>query len=208
MQTKPESSARVFVLFRCSLDRRDVNGSHQGRMRRPLSPPGVILMRRRRNVAAKLGRLECTKGTSPSQVCCNNQHIIMSSLHSTRILLRHFTPKISSRSISTNSQITRRFAHPSSLRATYLPSRRIQHLLPHRAFSASIARREKASSPSSNTEPQKADVPSYDLTFTCKKCTTRSTHRVSKQGYHNGTVLITCPGCKNRHLIADHLKVS
>jgi protein import protein ZIM17 len=50
-------------------------------------------------------------------------------------------------------------------------------------------------------------VPAYELTFTCKKCTTRSSHRVSKQGYHHGTVLITCPGCKNRHLISDHLKV-
>jgi len=45
------------------------------------------------------------------------------------------------------------------------------------------------------------------MTFTCKKCTTRSSHRISKQGYHHGTVLIACPGCKNRHLIADHLKI-
>lgn len=30
---------------------------------------------------------------------------------------------------------------------------------------------------------------------------------MTKQAYHGGTVLITCPGCKNRHLIADHLKV-
>jgi len=45
------------------------------------------------------------------------------------------------------------------------------------------------------------------MTFTCKKCTTRSSHRLSKQGYHHGTVLIACPGCKNRHLIADHLKI-
>ena len=51
-------------------------------------------------------------------------------------------------------------------------------------------------------------VPAYDLTFTCKNCLSRSTHRVSKQGFYKGTVLITCPGCKNRHLISDHLKVS
>ncbi|GAO49700.1 hypothetical protein G7K_3846-t1 [Saitoella complicata NRRL Y-17804] len=49
-------------------------------------------------------------------------------------------------------------------------------------------------------------VPKYELTFTCKKCSNRSSHHVSKQAYHNGTVLITCPGCRNRHLIADHLK--
>ncbi|GME40790.1 Signal recognition particle [Neofusicoccum parvum] len=45
------------------------------------------------------------------------------------------------------------------------------------------------------------------MTFTCKVCTTRSSHKVSKQGYHHGTVLISCPGCKNRHLISDHLKI-
>lgn len=50
-------------------------------------------------------------------------------------------------------------------------------------------------------------VPAYEMTFTCKKCQTRSSHRVSKQGYYHGTVLITCPGCKNRHLISDHLKI-
>lgn len=55
-------------------------------------------------------------------------------------------------------------------------------------------------------EPRE-EVPSYEMTFTCKACSTRSSHRMSKQGYHHGTILITCPGCKNRHLIADHLKV-
>lgn len=45
------------------------------------------------------------------------------------------------------------------------------------------------------------------MTFTCRVCVDRSTHRITKQGYHHGTILITCPGCKNRHLISDHLKV-
>jgi protein import protein ZIM17 len=66
--------------------------------------------------------------------------------------------------------------------------------------------------PSTSTTPpesrlERDQVPAYELTFTCKVCSTRSSHRISKQGYHNGTVLISCPGCKNRHLISDHLKV-
>lgn len=68
------------------------------------------------------------------------------------------------------------------------------------------------SPPKTSTEPPESrldrdNVPAYELTFTCKQCSTRSSHRVSKQGYHHGTVLISCPGCKNRHLISDHLKV-
>jgi protein import protein ZIM17 len=51
------------------------------------------------------------------------------------------------------------------------------------------------------------DTPSYELTFTCKPCLKRSTHRISKQGYHRGSVLITCPQCKNRHVISDHLQM-
>ncbi len=51
------------------------------------------------------------------------------------------------------------------------------------------------------------DVPSYHLSFTCKPCLHRSRHRITKQGYHYGTVLVTCPSCKSRHVIADHLKV-
>lgn len=49
--------------------------------------------------------------------------------------------------------------------------------------------------------------PVYQLTFTCKPCNYRSAHEISKHGYHTGTVLITCPECKNRHVISDHLKV-
>jgi len=62
--------------------------------------------------------------------------------------------------------------------------------------------------PRSTPSTPPAEKPTYELTFTCKPCSTRSTHRVSKQGYHHGSVLICCPGCKNRHVISDHLGVS
>lgn len=56
-------------------------------------------------------------------------------------------------------------------------------------------------------EARKAEQPGYDLTFTCNKCMERSTHRISKHGYHYGTILINCPGCRNKHLISDHLGI-
>ncbi|KAG5364913.1 hypothetical protein CKK34_3741 [Yarrowia sp. E02] len=56
-------------------------------------------------------------------------------------------------------------------------------------------------------EPAGEVTPMYQISFTCKRCDTPSTHKMSHQAYHGGTVLVQCPGCKNRHLIADHLKI-
>ncbi|KAH8079702.1 DNL zinc finger-domain-containing protein [Filobasidium floriforme] len=49
--------------------------------------------------------------------------------------------------------------------------------------------------------------PKLSLTFTCSvdKCGERSTHEFAKRSYTKGIVIVQCPGCKNRHLIADHL---
>ncbi|KAI3404769.1 DNLZ [Candida oxycetoniae] len=43
------------------------------------------------------------------------------------------------------------------------------------------------------------------IEFTCNVCNDRSKHSMSKQAYEHGTVLIECPSCHNRHLIADNL---
>ena len=59
----------------------------------------------------------------------------------------------------------------------------------------------------STVKARKLVEPHYQLTFTCVPCTERSTHVVSKQGYHKGSVLITCPSCRNRHIISDHLNI-
>ncbi|KAF8519673.1 DNL zinc finger-domain-containing protein, partial [Gautieria morchelliformis] len=60
--------------------------------------------------------------------------------------------------------------------------------------------------PASNTQ-EKPHEPRLSLTFTCtvRDCSHRSTHEFSKASYERGVVLVQCPNCKNRHLIADHL---
>ncbi|KAA8644390.1 hypothetical protein EYZ11_002798 [Aspergillus tanneri] len=54
---------------------------------------------------------------------------------------------------------------------------------------------------------RRQEEPAYQITFTCKPCGHRSSHRMSKHGYHRGTVLIRCPSCLNRHVISDHLNI-
>mmetsp|Transcript_14465 Transcript_14465/g.21287 ORF Transcript_14465/g.21287 Transcript_14465/m.21287 type:complete len:193 (-) Transcript_14465:106-684(-) len=41
------------------------------------------------------------------------------------------------------------------------------------------------------------------LAFTCKICDHRNNHFINKVAYTEGVVIVKCPGCSNRHLIAD-----
>ena len=48
-------------------------------------------------------------------------------------------------------------------------------------------------------------APTMMIAFTCNVCGLRQSKSMSKKSYEEGVVLITCDGCKNRHLIADNL---
>lgn len=73
---------------------------------------------------------------------------------------------------------------------------------PMRPFCSSVWR-----SHASSQHTPEAVQPRLQLTFTCTvpQCGTRSTHEFTKHSYTKGIVLVQCPGCKNRHLIADNL---
>jgi len=71
----------------------------------------------------------------------------------------------------------------------------------------SSSRNESSLSTNTSTPLLEQMEPKLSLTFTCtvSDCGERSTHQFTKRAYQKGVVLVQCPGCKNRHLIADHL---
>ncbi|KAG8945633.1 hypothetical protein FRC04_000680 [Tulasnella sp. 424] len=86
--------------------------------------------------------------------------------------------------------------HPSaSLARSYSSS------LPARLHSTTSAAQEPVKQQQLNIEPR------LSLTFTCAvpDCNHRSTHEFTKRAYTRGLVIIQCPSCKNRHLIADNI---
>lgn len=63
-------------------------------------------------------------------------------------------------------------------------------------------------------DAQPADVPEANtnklnprkdlyMMFTCGRCDTRAVRGFSRQAYDNGVVIVTCPGCQVKHLVAD-----
>jgi hypothetical protein len=43
------------------------------------------------------------------------------------------------------------------------------------------------------------------MVFTCAKCETRGSRAFSREAYETGVVIVECPSCDSRHLVADHL---
>ncbi|EXJ76313.1 uncharacterized protein A1O5_00821 [Cladophialophora psammophila CBS 110553] len=105
------------------------------------------------------------------------------------------------------SQSVRAYSRLSSL-ASRTPQVWRQPYSPNRPFAPIKRYNSSLSVPGATPrQAEEQNEPSYELSFTCKPCLYRSTHRITKHGYHRGTVLVTCPSCKARHVIADHLKI-
>ena len=97
---------------------------------------------------------------------------------------------------------------PSLLRAAHSIPRPPKQPLRVSPESEAQAQANNASeAPASEGARPEANPAYYQLSFTCVPCGHRSHHNVSKQGYHTGSVLITCPSCRNRHVISDHLDI-
>ncbi|KAI9202736.1 DNL zinc finger-domain-containing protein [Polychytrium aggregatum] len=77
----------------------------------------------------------------------------------------------------------------------------------HYYSSSSSSSSSSPSSPASDSTSQPVGQVKAKMLigFTCKVCQTRSHKFMSKASYEKGVVIIRCDGCKNLHLIADHL---
>ncbi|QPG73878.1 hypothetical protein FOA43_001193 [Brettanomyces nanus] len=110
--------------------------------------------------------------------------------------------RFEARTLKPLTRLARQLATTFKLRTAVRPAAEISHKSAHRNFNTTSRAFD-----SSKDDQIKIDKPSLMLAFTCKKCGKRSSHIISKQAYVKGSVLVQCPECKNRHLIADHLNV-
>lgn len=125
-----------------------------------------------------------------------------------RALLRADTIGVEAMSKPRPLSRMQRSAFPVSVRYGAHPPRMWQ-----REFRSTVTRRDEDRSTTASV-PMNGDrtaigqiEPRLAITFTCAvtDCGHRSTHEFSKRSYTKGIVIIQCPGCKNRHLIADNL---
>ncbi|KAE8145234.1 DNL zinc finger-domain-containing protein [Aspergillus avenaceus] len=136
--------------------------------------------------------------------------------------MRSFTSLRGLRAIQTSlprsTLISRSTSRPFSqllqrpTRPAVLPQSSLRFAIRHNSDSARpLTDRSEDAAKEAEAEEQnrkrREQEPAYQITFTCKPCGNRSSHRMSKHGYHRGTVVIRCPSCKNRHVISDHLNI-
>ncbi|KAL6902652.1 DNL zinc finger domain-containing protein [Trichoderma evansii] len=111
-------------------------------------------------------------------------------------------------------QFALRHSHPASpspiaiASTTSFYQHRLAHTIPRPPQKKPQNEPATKDAPSSESDRPEFKGPAfYQLSFTCVPCGHRSHHNVSKQGYHRGSTLITCPSCRNRHVISDHLNI-
>ncbi|CDR88306.1 related to ZIM17-Zinc finger Motif protein, mitochondrial [Sporisorium scitamineum] len=121
---------------------------------------------------------------------------------------------------TTSSRLPSLFSPPCHLQQhTFRTASALNNRDPAR-IEAFIPETSASASPSSSSDDERASIPvtgeptpmgqieqRLAITFTCivDQCGHRSTHEFSKRSYTKGIVIVQCPGCKNRHLIADNL---
>ncbi|CAL1715148.1 unnamed protein product [Somion occarium] len=116
-------------------------------------------------------------------------------------------------SLSTKPHIMARQTSTFRLSSTHPLLWRNSRLAQKRLISWTTPRSNSSNSPLASNEPKPKTKlsfqaePRLQISFTCtvKDCDTRSTHEFTKRSYTSGIVIVECPGCKNRHLIADHI---
>ncbi|KAJ5545298.1 Zinc finger DNL-type [Penicillium sp. DV-2018c] len=113
--------------------------------------------------------------------------------------------------LSTNSVPSRSTIPPSSLPRSHRiftqTQFRYNSSAPRPLTDSNKSQAERDAEWEAQNQERRKNEEAYRITFTCKPCGHRSGHRMSKQGYHRGTVLIQCPSCQNRHVMSDHLGV-
>ncbi|KAJ5779075.1 hypothetical protein N7457_006795 [Penicillium paradoxum] len=96
---------------------------------------------------------------------------------------------------------------PHSQRLLTQPQCRYNSSAPRPLTESPLNEAERNAEWEAQNEERRKNEEAYRIVFTCKPCGHRSAHRMSKQGYHRGTVLIQCPSCQSRHVMSDHLGV-